>query len=251
MPKVSIVIALHNYARYVAETLRSIQKQTVKDWEVVIVDDASTDNPYPVVRPFLSDSRFKFHSLSSNVGVSAARNIAIRRSEGSFIAFVDADDMLTKKSLALRLKALSKTKRLWVHGRVYNLKDGKLTPDTDFHNLWVEFNKQAPDPITKYSKSVHSQSVLVQREFYKKIGMFDEELRYAEEQDVWKRAVSFGYMPAYVSDFVAIYRYHKKQTRFQPGARELKKRCLKLSAERLALRLKEGINPTNTILLEN
>lgn len=250
MATISIIMALYNHANFVSECIRSIRKQTFSDWELVIVDDASTDSPLKVLKPIMeTDARIRYSRFSVNRGPSAARNEAIRLATGKFISFVDADDMLTKSSLEMRLRALDGSESLWVHGRAYNLVNGKLVKDRDFHGNWKKFHAKMPEPVTRYSLAVHSNSVMVKRSFYEKLGLFDEDLRYGEEQDVWKRALAFGYMPLYVNDFVCIYRHHAGQTRFKKGARELKSRCFKLSAKRLAIRLAEGITKDNTILL--
>jgi len=245
---VSVVMALYNYAKYVGDAIKSVQKQTYSDWELVIVDDASTDNPMKVLSPLLkADSRISYYALPVNSGPSAARNEAIRRSKGNFITFLDADDMLTKESLEARLNKF-RDDTLWVHGRAMHLRDGKLMPDTEFHGFQKKYSRLEVKPLD-YSRGIHSNSVLVRRKFYEELGLFDEDLRYGEEQDMWKRALAFGHMPRYTKKFVCIYRYHKGQTRFQPGAQDLKKRCFKLSAKRLKVRLEEGINTSNTICL--
>lgn len=249
MVSVSIVMALYNYARYVTDAIKSVQKQTMSDWELIIVDDASTDNPLSVLKPILrQDSRISYQALAVNSGPSAARNCAIRQAKGRYITFLDADDLLTKPSLEIRLNKFDDN-TLWVHGRAMHMKDNKLSLDDDFHGWQKKYSDFKHTPITSYSRGVHSNSVLVKREFYEQLGLFDEDLRYGEEQDMWKRALAFGYLPRYTKKPVCIYRYHKQQTRFKPGARELKSMCFKISAERLAIRLKEGINSTNTICL--
>jgi glycosyltransferase involved in cell wall biosynthesis len=245
---ISVVTALYNYANFVSDAIKSVQRQSYQDFEMIIVDDCSTDNPYKVLDK-IKDSRIKIFKLDKNHGPSYSRNYAIKKSIGNFITFLDADDMLTENSLLLRLNCLLNSNALWCHGRSLNLINGKIEYKDQFHSLWKEYQKTKPAISTNYSKCIHSNSVLVKRQFYVQLGMFDTDLRYGEEQDLWKRAIAFGHYPVYVTDPVCIYRNHNNQTRFKKGAKELKKKCFKLSAERLEIRLKEGINSTNTILL--
>ena len=248
-PLVSVVIPLYNYARYVSDCLKSVLSQTHQNIEVIVIDDCSSDNPKKVIKPFLeTDSRLQFHKNDSNRGVSFTRNRGIRMCEGSYICYIDADDMMTLKSIELRLAKLQASERIWVHGRVYDLINGKRVPDKSFHGIQKQYRSAMPKPVTRYAKSVHSQSVLVEREFFKILGMFEEDIHYGEEQDLWRRALAFGYHPEYVSDFVAVHRNHKQQTRFGKY-RPRKEEWYKESERRLKIRLKNGITAENTILL--
>lgn len=243
---ISIVTALYNYADYIKYSINSVIQQTYTDWEMIIVDDCSTDNPYKILNNII-DTRIKVFRLEKNSGPSFARNYAIRKSSGDYITFLDADDMLTQDSLSMRLNKLIQSDAIWCHGRALNLIDGKLEKKDQFHSLWKEFQNKKLN--TEYSKCIHSNSVLVKRDFYKKFGLFDIDLRYGEEQDLWKRAIAFNFYPVYEKKPVCIYRNHPNQTRFKPGARLLKKECLEISQKRLKIRLLEGINSSNTILL--
>ena len=93
MPKVSIITPLFNGAGFIGQAIRSVLDQTFKDWEMIIVDDCSTDHPEKVINPFLlSDARISYPRLERNQGAAAARNLAIARAQGAFIAFLDGDD---------------------------------------------------------------------------------------------------------------------------------------------------------------
>ena len=104
MIKVSVIVPLFNYARYIKENISSIINQTHTDWELIIIDDDSRDNPLSVITPFLSE-KIRYYKLSENKGYSAAKNEGIRKSTGDYIVALDADDMLTPKSLEYRVKA--------------------------------------------------------------------------------------------------------------------------------------------------
>lgn len=104
MPSVSIVIPAYNAAQYIVETIESIQRQTFDDFEIIVSNDASTDQTVALLGE-INEPRLKVIS-AENGGVSAARNRGIAVAEGEFIAFLDADDLWEPDKLRLQVEAL-------------------------------------------------------------------------------------------------------------------------------------------------
>ena len=93
MSTVSVITPSHNSAQFISETIRSVLNQSFSDWELIVVDDCSTDNSVEVIQSFVDqDSRIKLIQLSENSGAAVARNTAIEAAAGRFIAFLDSDD---------------------------------------------------------------------------------------------------------------------------------------------------------------
>ncbi|NJW51997.1 glycosyltransferase family 2 protein [Salinimicrobium oceani] len=91
---VSVIMPAYNAASFIAESIRSVQGQTYNNWELLVIDDASTDNTSLIVQSFSkADDRIKLHTLPTNQGAGFARNIGIKAATGSFICFLDADDL--------------------------------------------------------------------------------------------------------------------------------------------------------------
>lgn len=90
---VSIIMPSYNTAQYIAASIRSVQAQTYENWELLIVDDCSTDNSDAVVAPFLSNARIRYLKNEVNSGAAASRNYALREARGRWIAFLDSDDL--------------------------------------------------------------------------------------------------------------------------------------------------------------
>ena len=105
IPTVSVVMAAKNYAAFLPEAIDSLLAQTFPDWELVIVDDGSTDATPAVVRPYLADSRIRYFR-SDVLGQSRAKNLGIGFSRGEFIAFLDADDAWFPTKLAEQVELL-------------------------------------------------------------------------------------------------------------------------------------------------
>jgi len=106
MPQVSIVTALHNKGPYVAETIRSVLAQTMPDWELIVVENGSTDNGPEIVRQFL-DARIRL-VVSSRCGPGTARNFGADHANGVWVLFLDADDLIEPEHLAILLQEAGK-----------------------------------------------------------------------------------------------------------------------------------------------
>ena len=96
---VSIITPSYNTAEYIAETIKSVQAQTYTNWEMIIVDDCSTDNTDDVVKEYLTDVRIKYLKNEKNSGAAISRNYALREAKGKWIAFLDSDDIWLSEKL--------------------------------------------------------------------------------------------------------------------------------------------------------
>lgn len=100
MPElVSIIMPSYNTAKYIEESIKSVLAQTYMNWELLIVDDCSTDNTDEIVQPFLSDKRVKYLKNEKNSGAAISRNRALREAKGKWIAFLDSDDLWMPEKL--------------------------------------------------------------------------------------------------------------------------------------------------------
>lgn len=91
---VSIITPVYNAERFIVETIKSVQRQTYDNWEMILVDDVSSDNSEKIIKEFQEkDKRIKYIKLKENSGAAVARNKAIEKSKGRYIAFLDSDDL--------------------------------------------------------------------------------------------------------------------------------------------------------------
>jgi teichuronic acid biosynthesis glycosyltransferase TuaG len=98
---VSIVTPVYKAARYIEETIRSVQAQTYKDWELLLIDDCSPDNSGEIIeRLAQADARIRYHRLEQNSGAAVARNTAIGMARGEYLAFLDSDDLWEPEKLS-------------------------------------------------------------------------------------------------------------------------------------------------------
>lgn len=102
---VSIVTANYNCEKFIEDTIKSVQAQTYTDWEMIIVDDFSTDKSIEIINQYIKkDSRIKLIELECNSGAAVARNRAIEEANGRYIAFLDSDDLWLPEKLEKQLK---------------------------------------------------------------------------------------------------------------------------------------------------
>ena len=102
---VSIITPTYNCAKFIARTIDSVQAQTYKNWEMIIVDDRSTDNTKEIVEEYMkNDSRIKYHLLEENSGAAVARTTAMQLANGSYMAFLDSDDIWMSEKLERQIR---------------------------------------------------------------------------------------------------------------------------------------------------
>lgn len=100
---ISIITPVFNCEKLIEETIECVKNQTYKDWEMIIVNDASTDKTEEVINKYLQDSRIKYYKLEKNSGVAVARNYALEKVTGRFVAYLDADDLWKNDKLEKQL----------------------------------------------------------------------------------------------------------------------------------------------------
>ena len=198
---VSVIIPTFNCGQFIAECLRSVVQQTWPDYEVIIVDDGSTDNTPEIAGPFLEDHRFKY-IRTENRGCSAARNVGIRSSHGEIIAFLDADDLWRSDKLERQLPLFQAPQI----GVVYSLSQpfGENWPEGNTHPACPSRGSILPALMSH--NVVPLSSALILRTCIDKVGAFDERRTRAEDYDLWLRTAAAGFEFDYVPEPLVRYR---------------------------------------------
>lgn len=207
MARVSIVVPAYNAERYVNGTLDSVLRQTFADWEVIFVDDGSTDRTPEIVASRWADFGHRLRYIrQDNRGLPAARNTAVRNSSAQYIALLDADDIWLEKRLERSVEALDRHPEAGLaHGPVYRIDaDGKVC-----ENPWRPPVKYLSGDIARniYTRRAHilCPTVTFRRHCLERAGMFDETLRATEDRDLWFR-IAQHYPVVYVDEVLAYYR---------------------------------------------
>lgn len=142
-PKISVVVPVYNVELYVRDTLESLRRQTTEDFEVIVVDDGSTDGTLKIVREF-SELRVRLIQHETNKGLAEARNTGVRSARGDYVALLDGDDMALPNRLTLQAKALDENPALGLVGSQIRVVD----------HAGRAMNRHWPRPVSPESASI-------------------------------------------------------------------------------------------------
>ena len=208
-PEVSIVIAAYNCGDFILETVSSVINQTFKNWELIIVDDCSTDDTSEKIAA-LNDNRIRIIRLDKNSGLPAApRNTGIRAAKGEFIAFLDHDDTWSPEKLQVQIDYLREHPEVALIGSPFIIE-----------SLDSRYNNTPTTPKTK-SLSGNLYKTLLQCNFFacssvtvktsilNNIGFFDEDplVSAAEDWDLWLR-IAKRHKITFIPQTLGFYRMH-------------------------------------------
>ncbi|MGA3073859.1 MAG: glycosyltransferase family 2 protein [Bryobacteraceae bacterium] len=211
-PRVSVIVPAYNAAVYLHYAIDSVLAQTYLDWEIVIVDDGSTDHTRAVVdsyQPQLHDKLQYVHQPKQ--GVSAARNKGIRAARGEFIALLDADDVWLPHHLERGVQAMDADPAAGlVHARVARIDTrGSVTGQLKVDPKYLS-GKIARYIFTRRAHIICS-TVVFRKGCLPADGWFDETMRATEDRDLWFRMAS-RYQVTYVDEVLAYYRISPSST---------------------------------------
>jgi glycosyltransferase involved in cell wall biosynthesis len=193
-PTVSIIIPTYNRAHLVGRAIQSILDQTYKDFELIIVDDGSTDNTENIIREFQKkDKRIKYICHKKNRGGSAARNTGVKNSSGYFLSFLDSDDQWLANKLRTEVKILNNNKDCIICSTGYTYIDEKNGKMNNKIRRGIIIKKQfVSQKIVLRAECFATTDFTVTRNAILKIGGFDEKLSARQDWDFWIRITSIG-----------------------------------------------------------
>lgn len=226
MPKVSVVIPTYNTACFLGEAIQSVLDQTFQDFEIIVVDDGSTDNPKEVVDSF-TDSRIKY-IYQDNSGVSTAYNRGFKLSRGEYATFLDSDDVLLKGSLEKSLDVMDSHPKVGLSygqasvmdedGNIYRVKESGFTNTSGI----VDRKKQIGELL--FTCLITSSTVVMRSQCLKDVGGFCEELSFGEDRHLYIRLAK-RYQVAYIAEPLIKYRMHGDQLHKQVDPKMLERSC--------------------------
>ena len=216
--RISIIVPTYNYGHFIGQTLESVQAQTYQNWECIVVDDGSTDQTREVVARYAAqDHRIKY-LYQETQKQAAAKNHGIQNSMGTYLQFLDADDLIETKKLERQVEYLEQHPEIdIVYGNVRFFRTENLSER--LYSWWGEDGPWMPE-ISGRGKGVLMALVrrnimvinapLIRRRVVDTVGLFDERLPPAEDWDYWIRCAAQGKLFQYedLEDTLALVRSH-------------------------------------------
>lgn len=192
--KISVIIPAYNHARYVTRAIDSVFAQTYKSFEIIVVDDGSTDNTRQVLEPYLASrqrglDRVKY-IYQENRGLAGARNTGIRNSSGEYLQFLDADDELLPTKLEFHMNIMEGKPEIKITASSWQLIDNKGKPLIEQRKYYKKLFG-IEDII--FTNPFVVEALMFRRECFTDDSMFNEDMRFCEDIDMWLRLAVKGY----------------------------------------------------------
>ena len=184
--KISVVIPTYNRKKYIKRAIDSVIRQSYKPFEIIVIDDGSTDGTYELIKKSYSSSQISLEKQINN-GVSSARNKGVKLANGDWIAFLDSDDEWFGNKLELQVREIKKSKTFMIcHTNEIWIRNGIRVNQMKKHQKYGGFIFEKCLDMCRISPS----SVMIRRCIFDEIGLFDEDLIICEDYDLWLRISS-------------------------------------------------------------
>jgi glycosyltransferase involved in cell wall biosynthesis len=225
MPQISVIIPSHNRERYVVKAIDSVLNQTFRDYEIIVIDDGSTDGTQKALEVYSNKISYIYQE---NSGVSSARNTGVKLATGEWLAFLDSDDEWRVDYLSTQINRASEIPGLCMQttNSLFIALNGKTRSYFDINGSLTEFNgkdylflkepflfvvKHGPWPFC---------STIIHRDAVAKAGLFDTSLKISEDFDLMARVALHGSFGMIRENLVDIYRREESIDSLTTQARE-------------------------------
>ncbi|MCO7175210.1 glycosyltransferase family 2 protein [Sporolactobacillus kofuensis] len=188
MAKISVIIPTYNRGKFTVEAVKSILAQTYKDYEIIVVDDGSTDDTKEKLKVFGNKISYIYQK---NKGPSAARNTGIQHAEGKYIAFCDSDDRFLPNKLEKQMNFIKEhPKCRFLYSWYYNVNEkGEITklrkPFSCKHQEQLQYC------LFARRFTIRTSTLLLSKKCFKKAGLFNEKYWYSQDWDMWLRLAAY------------------------------------------------------------
>lgn len=203
MTRISIIMATYNQASYIEESLRSILEQGFRDYEIIVVNDGSTDDTEKVLEPYRDKIRYLYQP---NAGPAAAHNLGFKHSEGDLIAFLNSDDLWMPDKLEKQVRYLDDHPNVGLVHADYMKIDALGNPmGPNIHSLQRP-SMTLSDLVRK--NTVWIGTVIIRKPWIEKVNGLDPGSNPTEDFDLWVRLAYCGCVFGYVPEVLAKWRRH-------------------------------------------
>ena len=208
--KVSVIIPTLNWEDFIERAIDSVLNQTYKNFEIIIVDDGSSDRTPDLLKKYANDSRIYVITNKTNAGQAAANNSALEKISGEYIAYLDCDDLMLKRRLELQVGAFKLDSNLGlVHSDIFHVLNdkGRLTklPRRNYHNI---HRKDISNALLLRNSIVRS-TVMHKTECIMELGNFDTSISGNDDLDMWVRISEKFEVKKIRKDLIIKYKHSK------------------------------------------
>ncbi len=201
-PKVSVIMSCFNSEKYVEYAIKSIMKQEYKNWELILIDDCSTDSTLKILKKYKS-KKVKILNFKKNIGQHKAIHLALKKSLGKYIAILDSDDCSHRKRIVDQVSVLEKNKSIGLVVTAFKVinEKNRFIKKSDFL-VDKEFDRRFPcENLCAFSSS------MFRKQFVKKLNYYDKTYEYAHDYYFFLKIFSVSKIK-YINKFYTILRAH-------------------------------------------
>jgi glycosyltransferase involved in cell wall biosynthesis len=211
--KISVVMPSYNAAKYIQEAINSVITQTEEDWELIIVDNNSTDGTRQIIEAY-TDPRITIETVDNQGVIGLSRNVGISKAKGEFLAFLDADDAWFPDKLKIAIETHEMGYDLVCHGEKWVWQNGRVKSANYGRHRKLDY-----EDLLLRGNCLSTSAVSVETSVLRATHGFSEsvELSTVEDYDLWLRIAFNEYSIKTIDNCLGIYRVHNGNTISQPG----------------------------------
>ena len=198
---ISIITPVYNSEKYIERTIESVINQTYKNWEMILVDDCSTDNSESIVKKYsCNDQRIKYYRLKENSGAGKARNLALEKAKGTYIAYLDSDDIWKKEKLEKQLKFMKSNKY------AFSCTSYEKIDENDNYKKTIEMPKEINYKFYLRNTIIQTVGVMVNVNIVGKETLKMPDIRRRQDAATWCQVLKKGFNCYGMKEVLACYR---------------------------------------------
>ena len=216
-PKVSVIIPSYNCARYLPEAIESVLDQTYQDYEIIVINDGSTDQTSEVITPYLEQIRYVYQE---NQGAGEARNRGLYLARGELIAFLDADDLFLPHKLKEQVAILEEREEIGIVNSGFRVIRENGEPIMDVER-WQEIPELTPE-VWLLHKPILPSAMMFRRQWFELVGGFRQRFFPCEDMEIVLRMVAKDCQSVWLTSITTCYRRYNLSATALNSSRILK-----------------------------
>ena len=207
-PEISLIMSVYNGEDYLAEAIDSVINQTFKDWELIIINDCSTDTTSEILEKYASlDERIKVYTNEVNLRLPSSLNKAMTYAQGKYIARMDADDICLPERLEKQFEFMEENESVALSScRFMTLKNGVISSG----GCGGKNDSESVKALLLVTNPILHPGIIAKADVIKNLG-YDKNFTCTEDMELWTRFVLAGYKVEIMSEYLMLYRLHDKQ----------------------------------------